>query len=250
MGSKSSGKLRDFYYVDDQMVAMYFTQLPKKARERFHNEYGMIVQPKLEASLTPSIETSRDKLEAPYNTVIAQLKYVEEYIRAHEPLGTIETLQGRFIEGTAVVRCASVTTPRGGLLFAFPTEGAYARLEQFRKSYTILGDLDKCWYGVSRPPDKTPDGSTLSRITSVWDYIAMEKSRSNEGVIRPAPYSEHADRRAGVLKALLYMERHLGDSALERRFSGIMRIRERFTDGTQEHVVLYPLYLEQSHIAA
>src|SRR6266700_2157648 len=50
---------------------------------------------------------------------IAQLQYVEEHIREHETLGTIETLQGRFIDGTLVVRYASVTTPRGSLLFAF-----------------------------------------------------------------------------------------------------------------------------------
>lgn len=250
MGNASSDMLRDFYYVDDQMVQMYFTQLPHKTRERFHKEYSMIVQPKFKASFNPAIETSRDKLDAPYDTVIAQLQYVEEHIREHETLGTIETLQGRFIDGTLVVRCASVTTPRGSLLFAFPTEGSYARKEQLTKSYTLLGDLDKCSYAVGRPPDKTPDSSTLSRITSVWNYICMEKSRSNEGVITPSLYTEFAGRRSDVLRALLYMEDHLADSALERRFGGIVKVRERFTDGTQEHVVLYPLYLELSQVPA
>jgi len=240
---KTSDILRDYYYVDDQMVDMYFTQLPHKARARFHQEYGMIVQPKFKASFSPSFESSRDKLEAPYNKVIAQLHYVEEHIRATETLGTLKTLQGKFISDSLNVKCASVTTPRGALLFAFPAEGAEARRERFARSYTLLGDLDKCMHAMGRPPDKTPDSSTLSRVTSVWDYIYMEKSKSNAGRIRPSPYLEHTDRRPGVVRALFYMEKHLNDSS-ERTFSGIMKVRERFTVGTQEHVVLYPLYLE------
>jgi len=251
MGNTSSDLLREFYYVDYQMVEMFFTQLPKKARERFHNEYGMIVQPKFKASVLPSVESSRDKLGAPYDSTIAQLRYVEEYIRANETLGDVEKLQGRFIEGTVVVRYASVTTPTGSnLLFAFPKEVIYERKEQFMKSYTILGDIDKCWYSSGSPPEKTPDDSTLSRIVSVWDNILIEKSRPDKGVIRPALYTEFTDRRQGVLRALQYMEQHLENFALERTFSGIMKVRERFTGETHEHVVLYPLYLEIPPVVA
>lgn len=250
MSRRARKTLRDFYYVDDQLVQIYFTQLPRTVREQFHQDYGSTAELGLKASWPPSIETKRTKLEAPYSTVIAQLMYVEDQLKASEQVGSLETPRGRFIEGVFSVRYASVRSESGGIFFVYAAEGSSARKAKYGKSFTILGDLSKCWFALGRPPERTPDESTLRRLVGIYDGIRTSKQiNASGGNMRPH-YGGFSDGKEGVLKALKFMELYVRDSAVDGTFHGLLIIRDKFVDDTAEHYVLYPIYLERTPATA
>jgi hypothetical protein len=242
--------IRDFYYIDTRVISSYFTQLPPKTRKRFRDEFVSTVDAVFKASLPPAVETARSNLEVPFDEAIAQLKYVEQHLKERGDIGTVDALNTRYIEGEFHVAYGLVPANNVRLFVAFPVEGYVARTKRHSRSYTILGDISMCRTRPTQLPVNVPDGSSLSRLVSVWSLINKPwfilKPDHPEAMISEGSPSDFYVRGVDVaLLALHGLEGELSSTALQATFRGIVQLRARLVKDDTMHCVLYPIFLER-----
>jgi hypothetical protein len=129
-------------------------------------------------------------------------------------------------------------------LIAFPTETVIACLGAHSRAFIVLGDGTKCTAADSAQPHGR--SSPFERLFSVWENLKLFPDHYPED---PKLLVDHYDQFSGgrraVFEALADIETEFQGRLIRARFKALLRVRERFTDGRDEIVILYPVYLER-----
>lgn len=163
--------MRDFIYIDEQILRMYYTELPKKEQLKFRKGYSR-TDIEVILSLPPQIKTKEFRPELPYDAAVALSLFLEDYIRADHQMGNLDTLEGEFVEGVMGARYATIKSKEGDdILVAFPQEGIPECIKNLGKSYFLVGDARKYWSARDYPLKEPPGPSALRRLADVFGYM-------------------------------------------------------------------------------
>src|SRR5258708_24723048 len=91
--------MRDFFYIDEQLLRMYFTQLPGRERAKFKLDV-FVNTPDFELGLSPKVKVERYRPELPDEARVALALFMEEHLTKGESPGTLDSLEGKFLQGT------------------------------------------------------------------------------------------------------------------------------------------------------
>jgi hypothetical protein len=259
-------KLRDYFYVDPDLLLMYFAQLPPAHRLKFRKEYRVDID--LELSLNPKLATKRQRPQLPDSIPISLAEFVGGWLEANEDTGDPQSLTGDFVAGQFEVRYTRVPLQDGPSVFvAFPAEGSRKRLAQSGDTYVILGDTSNCNHQWNRPASTHSDASALERLQWLWDDVNSHRQKDARGIEEQSSYAGFLYGRADIFRGLINIERGAWRRLMPARFSGICRVRGWFrsddepkfcVSGTDpgQLCALYPLFLtrmtgdERQHTAA
>lgn len=270
--------LRGLFYIDDQILSMYLSQLSKAVKDKFYKDYGSVVNTDVEFSfIDDKVVRCRADSRLPYDKFVELLLHLEKHIfkkknkiltilknftrknKDETNFGNPETLEGRFVEGIFEVKYA-VIDASDGIFIAYPKEGTRQRLEEHKKSFIILGDTRKCWSFRGIPLTDTPrDASPLLRLVSVWEEMKKNKHSDIRDDIKimkgehptwSSSIPTHNDRqfaggRESAFESLIRIESDCVQKNLSSTFKGLLMVRERFVSDSKELCILYPIFLKR-----
>ncbi len=242
--------LKEFFYIDRDLLLMYFAQLPPEDRLTFRREYRTDLE--LELSLTPKIGTKRQRPDLPDSIPVALASFLGPWLEAHETIGDTVLINEHFIAREFEIGYTRL--PRG-ILVAFPREGGRNRMRKFGGSFVILGDSANCNHQWNRPISGRSDASTMERLYAVWEDICFNRGKDTRGERgKPFRFRGGADGgREDVFQSLMDIECMVRRRCIPARLRGICRVRTRIKgripgqtlDHEGELSVLYPLFLER-----
>ena len=243
--------VRDFFYIDDRILRMYFAQLPRKAQMSFRKKH-LTTDLEFTLSPTPSMHTKRYRPELPYDASVALALHLESYLQKNEVFSDPETPTEGLVQGTFSVVYTRLATERGDdILIAFPREGIRDRLKRFGKSFYIVGDARKCWNADGSIESHTPGASALQRLFDVWQDIEENREHDIRGFKTPEKgYLWHSGGRRNVFSSLCLIEYEFMDKCFPANLKGILKTKTRFVDDHQELWALYPIILERDQESA
>src|SRR5579864_833175 len=236
---------KDFYYVDEQLLRMYYTQLPEAAQAEFRSR-AFIGTPTFTLGLSPKFDFERYRPELPFESRIALALFMEAEIRKRYEVSTLDKIKSKFIEGTFHALHGAVAVPKLlPIVVAYPEDGIATELARHHRSFIVLGEATFCWRAWQFEPEHSAADSVFSRLLDMFQNFRTEKANdvtdTGEDIpyhLRPGGQDDYLDKLMSILDEY---RKHLKRDT----FSGMFVLRQTLHTKLGVVVVLYPLFLQR-----
>src|SRR5260370_24108697 len=235
---------RDFYYVDEQLLRMYYSQLSEATQAKFRNR-AFTDEPSFSIGLQPKIDFGRYRAQLPFDMRIALALFMETELRKQYKISTLENITSKFVDGSFHALHGSVALPKLLPIFvAYPEEGISTDLKQHKRSFVVLGEATFCWRAWQFEPNHSVADSVFSRLLDMFWNVRTEKANDVTGKgddilynLRPGGQDDYLDKLTSILDEY---RTHLKRDTLR----GLFIVRQTLNTKLGVVAVLYPLFLE------
>lgn len=237
---------KDFYYVDEQLLRMYYTQLPEAVQAEFRSR-AFTDTPKFTLALSPKFDLERYRPELPFEMRVALALFMGAEIRKRYQVSTLRSIKSKFVEGTFTALHGVVALPKMlPFLLLYPEAGITAELEYHHKSFVILGEATFAWRAWQFVPEHSPADSVFSRLSDIFGNVLTEKANDVTGTGADVPYHLRPGGQADYLDKLIYMLEVEYRRNLKRdTFAGMFVVRQILRTRRDMVAILYPLFLQR-----
>ncbi len=235
---------RDFYYIDELLLRMYFTQLPEPDQARFRDR-AFAAGLKFELAAAPKIGVERYRPELPYDTRVALALFMEKALADRHAVGSLGDPRAKFCAGTFAALHANLAFPQARPIFcAYPEEGISVQLDRQGKSFLVLGEGDFCSRAWQTEPQHPLGESVFSRLLDLFGNVVAEKANDVADAGRPMSFDVRPGGGDDYLDKLLYLLETEYRPMLRRDvFHGMFVLRQPLQTRRGSLAVLYPLFI-------
>lgn len=234
---------KDFYYIDEQLLRMYYTQLPEATQAKFRSR-ALTNTPMFTLSLSPKFDFGRYRPELPFELRVALALFMEAEIRKLYEVSALESITSKFIVGTFRPLHGVVALPKMlPILVAYPEDGIGAELSRHHRSFVVLGEAAFCWRAWQFKPEHSVADFVFSRLLDIFQNYRTEKANdvtdTGEDILydlRPGGQDDYLDKLMSILDEY---RKHLKCNT----FRGMFIRRQVLHNKLGVVAVLYPLFL-------
>jgi len=245
-------QLKNFIYIDDAILTMYFSQLPSDAQIEYENQFSRD-DLRWTLSLNPRLQGSQKKISVPKDQAVSLAMFIEKYLTSNGyDIVNFQTLDGQLILDKCMIAYMYINDGDGHNLFlGIPEEIIHEKLKREGKTFIILGDISNCLNLRAYHDYPKLGTSPLRRIERVWREIRNNVSNDIHGwKFDSSAYNSFSDGREGVFDALWFLSRYAHQKSLVSELKGLYLHRDSFEKNGEEIHVLYPIYIERISLSS